>query len=240
MKEVRKVVVHDAAMDEILGYIRDNNLKPGDKLPPEREIAEILKVSRSTVRTVLQALEMNSVINIKHGSGIFVASLNGVLFSQYKCSGDEKEVLKLIQQVAQARIMLETFCAMEVSKTIIPEQLQMLYDLEVKQYELLSLEDPQGEPIERPNLTLERAISSLLNNPLLHDFHREIEETWKKAFANINSVPIHLSVRHADHLEIIKAIESHNEARIKKTVKAHLITTVHSIDKLLMEETLST
>jgi DNA-binding FadR family transcriptional regulator len=236
MKEIRKVVVHEAAMDEILGYIQENNLRPGDKLPPEREIVKLLKVSRSTVRAALSALEINNVITIKHGSGIFVSSLEGVLLSKYTSSRDSKENFKLVKHVAQARIMLETFCAVEVSKTITQEQLQLLYEHEERENNLLSNGEPDSECYIYPNLALERLISSFLNNPLLHDFHRAIEETWRKAFSNINAVPLSVSVRHKDHLEIIKAIEAGSETRIKKAVKAHLISTISSIDKILLDE----
>ncbi len=235
MKEIRKVVVHEAAMEEILGYIKDNGLRPGDKLPPEREIVKLLKVSRSTVRAALSALEMNNVITIRHGSGIFVASLSGVLLSQYSSSRDGQENLKLVKHVANARVMLETYTAVEVAKIITKDQLKLLYDHEARENAQL-LESTNGDGPAIPNLNLERLITSFLNNPLLHDFHQEIEATWRKAFANINAVPISLAARHHDHLEIIKAIESGSESRIKKAVKSHLATTISSIDKFLAAE----
>lgn len=238
MKEIRKVVVHEAVMEEILGYIQENNLRPGEKLPPEREIVKLLKVSRSTVRAALSALEINKVITVKHGSGIFVNSLEGVLLSQYSSSRDSKESLKLVKNIAQARIMLETFCAIEVSKIITKEQLRLLYEHEERENNLLLQDDPDLEVDLYPNLALERLISSFLNNPLLHDFHREIEEIWTKAFRNINAVPLSVSVRHENHLEIIKAIETGNENRIKKSIKSHLTSTISSIDKILLEEDL--
>jgi DNA-binding FadR family transcriptional regulator len=236
MKEIRKVVVQEAAMDEILGYIQENHLRPGDKLPPEREIVKLLKVSRSTVRTALSTLELNNVITIKHGSGIFVSSLEGILLSQYSSSRDSKESLKLLKNAAQARIMLETFCGVEVSKTITAEQLQMLYDHEEHENDLVSKGEPERESSIIPNLSLERLISSFLSNPLLHDFHREIEVTWQKSFSNINAVPLSLQVRHKNHLEIIKSIASGSEKRIKKAVKDHLMSTINSIDKILLHE----
>jgi GntR family transcriptional repressor for pyruvate dehydrogenase complex len=236
MREIRKVVVHEAAIEEILGYIQENNLRPGDKLPPEREIVKLLKVSRSTVRDALSALELKKVITIKHGSGIFVNSLEGVLLSQYSSSRDSKESLKLVKNVAQARVMLETFCAIEVSKIITPEQLTLLYEHEERENNRLLQEEPEAEGYIYPNLALERLISSFLNNPLLHDFHREIEETWSKAFSNLNAVPLSVAVRHEDHLEIIKAIEAGSEARIKKTIELHLNSTISTIDKFLLEE----
>lgn len=236
MKEIRKVVVHEAVVDEILGYIQENHLQPGDKLPPEREIVQMLKVSRSTVRAALSALELNNVITVKHGSGIFVASLEGVLMSQYSSSRDSNESLKLVKHVAQARIMLETFCATEVSRILTAEQIQMLYEYEERENNLLLEDESNSEDNLYPNLGLERLISSFLNNPLLYDFHREIEETWKKAFGNINAVPLPVSVRHENHIEIIKAIESGSETRIRRAIKSHLTSIISTIDKILLKK----
>ncbi|WHH60633.1 GntR family transcriptional regulator [Petroclostridium sp. X23] len=236
MKEIRKVVVHEAVIEEILGYIEENNLQPGDKLPPERELVKLLKVSRSTIREVLRTLEMNHVIKVKHGSGIFIASLDGVLLSQYSSSKDHKESFKLLKQIAQSRLMLETFCAVEIAKTITPEQVHMLYEHEKHENTLLTKDESELDYSIIPGLALERLISSFLGNPLLNDFHKEIAGAWQKYFQNINAMPLPPAVRHEHHLEIIKAIESGSDNRIRKAIKAHLSGTISIIDKILSND----
>ncbi len=62
-----------AVEEAITQFIRQNNLRPGDRLPPEREFAEILKTSRVSLRNSLTALEMAGAVYSKHGSGTFVA-----------------------------------------------------------------------------------------------------------------------------------------------------------------------
>ena len=49
---------------------------PGDKLPPEKEIAAQLGVSRPAAREVLKSLEVLGIIQIKRGEGTFVRSFN--------------------------------------------------------------------------------------------------------------------------------------------------------------------
>jgi DNA-binding FadR family transcriptional regulator len=63
------------AMDRIAGAIRARLLSPGDRLPPERELAAQLGVSRSTLRVVLQNLTEDGWLEVRRGrrGGSFVA-----------------------------------------------------------------------------------------------------------------------------------------------------------------------
>ncbi len=54
--------------------IRDRKLLPGDKLPTEKELCEMFQVSRTALREALQMLSARGLINIRKGSGIYVAS----------------------------------------------------------------------------------------------------------------------------------------------------------------------
>lgn len=59
--------------EEILRVIRDRELTPGDRLPSERELAELLRVSRPSVREALKSLETEGRLDVVHGRGVFVA-----------------------------------------------------------------------------------------------------------------------------------------------------------------------
>lgn len=55
--------------------ITNKNFAVGDKLPPEREIAEMLDVSRAVVREALIMLELENLIEVRKGSGIYIIAL---------------------------------------------------------------------------------------------------------------------------------------------------------------------
>ena len=63
-------------VDQIRLLIRDGQLKPGDRLPAERELGEKFGVSRVTVREALRGLEANGMVTIKVGArgGAFVTA----------------------------------------------------------------------------------------------------------------------------------------------------------------------
>src|SRR5262245_27048836 len=59
---------------QIAGLIRDEQLRPGDRLPPVRALAKRLDVSPSTLREALRRLQATGRIELRHGSGTYVAS----------------------------------------------------------------------------------------------------------------------------------------------------------------------
>lgn len=64
--------------DEIIEFIKENNLKPGDRLKNEYELAEHLKVSRSTLREAIKSLVSRNILEVRQGAGTFVSSKSGI------------------------------------------------------------------------------------------------------------------------------------------------------------------
>ena len=60
--------------DSLAQFIMSNSLSEGDRLPSERELAQVYEVSRQTIREALIALEVRHLVNIKSGSGVYVAT----------------------------------------------------------------------------------------------------------------------------------------------------------------------
>ena len=67
--------VAKSVVNRILDMVRTGNLRAGDRLPSERDLIEILGISRPSLREALRALAMLGVIETRHGGGAFVTSL---------------------------------------------------------------------------------------------------------------------------------------------------------------------
>jgi GntR family transcriptional regulator, transcriptional repressor for pyruvate dehydrogenase complex len=65
--------VGQVLLRQFVGLLRDGRLRPGDKLPPERELATMLGISRPSVRQALSALGLIGIIEPRQGSGTYVA-----------------------------------------------------------------------------------------------------------------------------------------------------------------------
>lgn len=101
---LRQGRVSDLIARRILDLISGDRLRPGDRLPPERDLAAKLGTSRPSLREALRSLNAQGVVDIRHGSGVFVAepavarNLRAALVAQEVSVGelyDMREVLEL-------------------------------------------------------------------------------------------------------------------------------------------------
>lgn len=100
MSPVKKQSLYLKISDSIYTYIQLNKLQPGDKLPSERKMSEMLQTSRNSVREALRILEDRGLIEVKTGRGVFLKNPYGgtSTFSiQLKnCTNDEIHELQTL------------------------------------------------------------------------------------------------------------------------------------------------
>ncbi len=72
---IGRKTVSELVVQRILDLLTSGELVAGEKLPSERDLAGILDISRPTVREALRALSILGVLEIRHGGGVFVTSL---------------------------------------------------------------------------------------------------------------------------------------------------------------------
>ncbi|QYA47842.1 FadR/GntR family transcriptional regulator [Nosocomiicoccus ampullae] len=97
---------------ELEKIIRENNIKPGDRLPSERYLKDKLNVSRQSVREALRALEMLGVVHVRIGEGTYLADFKDHrlfdIIGQFLIKTDEqREELKEINRVFEDYVKRE-------------------------------------------------------------------------------------------------------------------------------------
>ena len=73
MSKIKKAAVYEEVMVRLADFLQQGRLKPGDRLPSERALAERMHVSRATIREALRAMQLKGLIVSRHGSGSFIA-----------------------------------------------------------------------------------------------------------------------------------------------------------------------
>lgn len=131
----KKVTVVEAIIEQIVSRIRDGELKQGDKLPSERQMIDMLDVSRSSVREALQGLTAMGLAETRSGEGTFIKrrSASFDLFGSNLVQVNEALQKEMRHSLREARLILErgivTFAAENTdsqSKQIIFEAWQTL------------------------------------------------------------------------------------------------------------------
>lgn len=96
----------DQTADDLTQYIIRHDLSPGDRLPPEHELAELLAVGRSTLREAIRMLASRNVLEVRHGAGSFISDKFGVADDPFGFSF-MKDKRKLVEDLIEFRMMIE-------------------------------------------------------------------------------------------------------------------------------------
>ena len=124
--------LRDLFVEQLEHLILSGKLKIGEKLPPERQLAEMMQVSRAVVNSGLGELERKGFLNVKPRVGTFVADYRrkvtlDTLLSIMKYNGG-KIRNEEIRSILEVRIALDTLVAQLCIDRITEEEIQLLRD----------------------------------------------------------------------------------------------------------------
>lgn len=122
-KEIKRVPLQLEIISYIQSYIKENNLKAGDKLPSQGELIEMTGVSRSALRESMKTLEGKDIIEIKNGKGAYVKENFASALSAQLNFTKEKEMLV---QMIEVRKVLEREILKLVIENASDEELEEL------------------------------------------------------------------------------------------------------------------
>ena len=97
LQPVKPVTVFQAVFEQLSALLASEGLVPGDRLPPERELAEQLRVSRPAVREALKALQAVGLIEVRGRSTYIKASARAATGSPLSLALPEAELLELLE-----------------------------------------------------------------------------------------------------------------------------------------------
>lgn len=75
LRPVHRTRLYEQLVQRLLEHIRHSGLRAGDRLPSERELAQQLEVSRSSLKQALIVLEVQGIVEIRHGAGMHLSRL---------------------------------------------------------------------------------------------------------------------------------------------------------------------
>ncbi len=214
---IRKSRVYEEIANQIRQLIIEGRFKPGDRLPPEREMAEIFKVSRNSVRDALRTLELMGLVECRHGDGTIVT-----------CITPETLISPLAALLATRRNLLSAL--MEVRKIIEPAAAYMaalrigegdLHDLE----RIFSIQEQkvlQGEYIIEEDNDFHYTICMAAENEVLMLIVSHIMGLLSESRARNLQTPGRAQMSVAGHRRILDAIKRHDPELARDAMLKHL------------------
>jgi GntR family transcriptional regulator, transcriptional repressor for pyruvate dehydrogenase complex len=123
------VSVTDEAIEKIKEMILSGELRPGDRLPREADLAERLGLSRNSLREAVRALSLVRILDVRQGDGTYVTSLDAALLLDGLSFVTELHHDRSLLELLEARRLLEGEAAALAAQRIAPVQLAELHAL---------------------------------------------------------------------------------------------------------------
>lgn len=225
MKPIKKKNrLYHEVVNEIFSSISKENLKPGDKLPSERCIADSLEVSRTTVKEAISVLEANGIVSIKPGVGVFLVNQSKKVIQQEMLDALSPGRHNLAELI-ELRQAIEGDAAYYAAERMTRAQQK---ELEAR-YRALQEAEGKGELAIEEDYAFHKAILAAANNAMMLDLMEVISEKVY-SFIRQNRMetmlqPAEIRVVMDEHRLIYEAIINKDAPAAKKAMWEHL----HSI-----------
>lgn len=206
----------------VRAMISQQQYQVGDRLPPEREIAERLSVSRTVVREALIMLEIEGLIEVRRGAGIYLIRLPHDALSEAPdaTTGNAAGPFELLQ----ARQLLESNIAEFAAQQVTGDDIvKMRRALQLEEQELAA-NDGRGESGDRQ---FHLAVAEATHNSMLVDLFRQSWQ-WRENNPMWIQLHSHLKDTHyrqqwlTDHQQILAALIKKDAKTAKQAMWQHL------------------
>lgn len=202
-------------LGERLGqFVGESRMAPGDRFPPERELARRLRVSRTSVRQAMVVLQAQGFVDVRHGEGIFLRRTRGF----------GESLPKLIERRRRLPEVLEAREALEVKLAELAAGRRTKEDLTAMHGALRTMEKEiksRGLGTEGDAAFHHAIASAARNQVLLHliDAMAEaIQETRVESLSEPGRPPRSLEA----HRRILNAIEAGSGLKAAQAMRTHL------------------
>lgn len=218
VEPVKSTRIYAEIVRQIKSLIADGQLKSGDRLPPERDLAERFRVSRTSVREALRALESTGLIEIRAGEGAFVrqVSVESLIEPLALVILNQREA---IAELYEARRLLEPPIAGLAARRASPEEvLELGRVLDEQAREVAAgrtgLAQDAAFHVALAHSTHNRAITRIVTT-LMDLLTQSREESLQ--------TPGRPERSHQDHRRILAAIQGRDADAAQRAMLDHLI-----------------
>jgi GntR family transcriptional regulator, transcriptional repressor for pyruvate dehydrogenase complex len=227
IEPIRRSRLYQSIVEQIEGLLEKGDLRPGDQLPPERQLAEQFQVSRASVREALRTLELLGIVETRAGGGTFVRQtspddlarpLTGLISRGHS-----------LADVIEFRGLIEPAIAALAAERITQTQLTELEQIFATQERKVAAGEPYADEDTRfHELIGEASRNELLTTMLgvVWDVMRESREQWlqtnQRAHSSLDA-----------HRRILAALGAHDGEAARRAAADHIKSVGEGILRLI-------
>lgn len=204
-------------IDRLVLLIANGALKPGDKLPPERELMRQLGVGRSSLREAIGTLSLTGVLTVRPGSGMYV-TVSPEEFLAKPLGWGIPFGRGRVQEIVEARRILEraivALAAERASETELAEMRYHLFQMNTSRRSL--------RKVITADISFHAALAKASHNDVLQSLFLQIRNLLRSFTEKVLSVPGAYDSVISGHGEIFRAVEAHDVEGAQSALCRHL------------------
>lgn len=211
---VTRTRLYEQIVEQLVQHIRAAGLGPGDRLPPERELAASLGVSRATLAQALVALEVLGTISVRHGEGAVIVTRpgDGLVTAV-------REHRSTMPDIIDARSALETKIAALAARRRTQQDLDRIDGA----LELMAAQVEEGERGLEGDQAFHEAVTQAARSGVLARLMREIAALIRETRIESLSTPGRPQDSLASHREIAEAIRAQDPRAAAQAMEDHIV-----------------
>ena len=225
--ERRKVYAQIA--EQLLGQIGSHRLKPGDVLPPERELTETFKVGRSSIREALRMLESQGVIRGVNGGAFVVAEAANPLESSLRLlfALDERAGM---HDLFELRRILEGEAAALAAERRTDDHLGEM-DAAIADMEGALAASGSGDAFIEADLRFHFAVATATGNRLVLHSMQAVRDVLRRALMTVYHIPHSPESAVGEHRAIRAAVAAGDAEQARSEMRSHLARVESDVQK---------
>ncbi len=218
----KEIPLSEKVSQQLAQLIKERNLKIGDKLPNEFELAESLHVGRGTIREAVKLLVARNYLEIKRGKGTFVNADPGSVTDPLGFDFVEDQV-KLAEELYELRIRIEPWIARLAAKRISEEEKkELMVRCEAVEKDIIS-----GVDHSESDVAFHRYIAECTQNSVLPQIIPII--TYSVQLLTRDKNPMMLTRTIHTHRAVAESICANDEEMAEKNMYDHVSRNIDSI-----------
>ena len=227
LEAVRKERRYEQVAEQIQKLIAQGTLKPGDRLPPERELATRFGVARSSIRDAVRTLGVMSILEPRQGAGTVVRDLSAdsLVVPLATVLVRKRE---LVSELLDVRRMLEPGLAARAAKNATVEEVLELEDILRRQAVKLR----RGEPSIEEDSEFHYVIGKAARNSVVLKVLDVLMDLLRESRARSLQAPGRPERSYAGHMRVLRAIKRRDPEAAEKAVRKHL----EEIESIVMRQ----
>ncbi|MFI8791878.1 FadR/GntR family transcriptional regulator [Streptomyces sp. NPDC055105] len=208
--------LYEQVLDRLRAYVTEGGLRAGDRLPPERDLAARLGVSRASVKQAIVVLEVQGLVEARHGGGTYLM----------RDSLDPEPVEHMVERrrrlpdVLEAREALETKLAELAAERRTDEDLSALHTA----LDRMAADIEEGGHGVEGDRLFHAAVTAAAHSALLAEFMRSIADQVTESRTESLRQPRRPARSLAQHRAILEAIETGRPAQAAAAMRRHVRT----------------